>query len=84
MLSPLEYLLFNINMVFLADSYFNAHLIKRAAMSMPETLPLIQTMMEIQQMILVFFAIKLCLTVSDYLSLELNWDEDQSSLAADC
>lgn len=31
MLSPLEYLLFNVNMVFLADSYFGANSVVRAS-----------------------------------------------------
>jgi len=31
MLSPLEYLLFNINMVFFADSYFEGQTVARAA-----------------------------------------------------
>jgi len=46
MLTPLEYLLFNINMVFLADSYFEYDYVYRAVnlMNAPETLHAVDLM----------------------------------------
>ena len=82
MLSPLEYLLFNVNMVFLADSYFEGHAVARAAnlLLAPETVPVVQIMTDLQQMILVFFAIKLCLTASSHINFELH---DEAASAAE-
>ena len=79
MLSPLEYLLFNVNMVFLADGYFEGQTIARAAnvMLAPETVSVVQIMTDLQQMILVFFTIKLCLTASSYINFEVQGEEDQ-------
>ena len=73
MLTPLEYLLFNTNMIFLVSSYFEYPYIQRAAnlLQAPDTIPIINTMNDLQLMILVFFAMKLCLTASQYISLEL-------------
>jgi len=78
MLSPIEYLLFNINMVFLVDSYFEYQNIQRAAnlIQSSDTMPIVHAMMDLQQMILVFFTIKLCLTASQYINWELGDDAD--------
>jgi hypothetical protein len=50
MLSPIEYLLFNINMVFLVDSYFEYQNIQRAAnlIQSSDTMPIVHAMMDLQ------------------------------------
>ena len=60
-------------MVFLADSFFEYNYIQKAAniAQSVEILPVLQTMTDLQLMILVFFTIKFCLTVSQYINLEL-------------
>lgn len=74
MLSPLEYLLFNVNMIFLADSYFEYDCISRAAnlLSAPETLHAINIMQDLQLMILLFFTVKLSLTASRVINFEIQ------------
>lgn len=74
MLSPLEYLLFNVNMIFLADSYFEYDCINRAAnlLSAPETLHAINIMQDLQLMILLFFTVKLSLTASRFINFEIQ------------
>lgn len=79
MLTPLEYLLININMVFLADSYFEYDYVYKAAhlVNAPETLHVVDLMMQMQLVILVFFVMKLSLTASRCINFELQELENE-------
>lgn len=77
MMTPLEYLLFVVNIVFLLDAQYEYSYIQRAAnlLQSAETIAYLNTMTELQLMILLFFAIKLSLTASSYIGLELLEEE---------
>ena len=49
LLSPLEYLVFNINMIFMIDSHFEYSNVQRAAQALHyDTMPAIQIMNDLQ------------------------------------
>lgn len=72
-------------MVFLADSYFEYDYVNRAAnlVNAPETLHAVDLMIEMQLVILVFFAIKLCLTASRCINFELQDLEPPESCSSE-
>lgn len=73
MATPLEYLVFTINMVLLSDSYFSFDSLQRAAnlLNAPETLHALDLMQNLQLIILIFFAMKLSLTASRVINFDL-------------
>lgn len=78
MLSPLEYLLLHINMIFLVDSYVQGNYMQKAAglMQAQDKLIILQMMTDLQLIIFVLFALKLCLVVSRNINLEIADDFD--------
>lgn len=66
MMSPIEYLLININVAILADSYISYDFYQRASnlLQSPETMQAVDMMQDLQLLVIVFFAIELCLTAS--------------------
>jgi hypothetical protein len=75
-MTPLEYMLFTMNMIFFADYFLEAKIIAELGDSERETT--LKLMAVIDQLLLFFFTLKFCLTFSQYFTFDIFADEIQA------
>jgi len=77
-MTPLEYMLFTMNMVFFSTYFVEAQIIAELGDSERETT--LKLMAVIDQLLLFFFTLKFCLTFSQYFTFDIFADEIKNQL----
>lgn len=80
-MTPFEFVLFAMNMVFFADYFLEANIIAELGDSERDTV--LQMMSVIDQLLVFFFTLKLCLTFSQHFTFDIFADEIQANLKED-
>ena len=83
MMSPIEYLLIQINIAILADSYVSYDFYRRAAniMQATDTMFAVDFMQDLQLLVILFFAIELSLTASRSINFQIDDEQCAPEIA---